>query len=876
MATEAVTTSTPPSRSTRAAPRDWKKLEALPRAPELAAPRALVLGWALYAALVLALVLLVKSGIALPGGRKTLFAVGALGAWRFSWYLLNVVRAFVYQHHRFPALRREAQALGDAGKAPEVYFLVTSYKMKPEVTTAVFQAIFAEARAYGQPATVVAAMANEEEEALVKDIFRRAAPPASIAMILFQQRGIGKRDAMAEILRAIARRSPAPGSVILFMDGDTLLTPGTLGKCLPFFRLRPELGALTTDERAIVSGTTWAKEWYEMRFAQRHVAMSSVGLSDRVLTLTGRLSMFRAEIALCRSFIEIVERDILDHWRLGRIQFLTGDDKSTWFWALKEGWAMMYVPDVQAYTYDELPSASFVGGSVRLMTRWFGNMLRNNGRAVALGPRPMGFFTWWSILDQRISIWTSLTGPTFAVIAAATRSPGFLAGYFLWVLLVKGAQTALVGLQRRRVSPFAPYMLFYNQVVGSLVKLHVSFRLDRQRWTRQKISSDEREGAGARVRRIREATTIGLQTAAVAAFVALMCVFADVLKLPSAAARAGLGADAPDAGELEALLRAAPPGGVVRLEARAYRLARPFVIGRDDVTIAGAGPGKTIIEASFPGDGAAVIRVEGALGSEARGALERPASEQDRALHLSGLQELRPQDFLSIEAPDDRGRARQALAQVERIEDGDVSLARPLGAAFPAGAAVARVTLRRGVALRGFTIRYDLGGAPADALYADTRPRNEVDGIAVVGAAGVEIRDVEVLAAGRHPLVLERTYEPRVLDVLLAGSWNKGLEGGCLRVAGTSYGVFDGVRLRGLRHLALEQSSHDNVVARLDADCGVLFRTCARRNRVRADRLEARPGPLSAPVARAPEARGEGNVVMGADGRELPADEEGD
>src|SRR3546814_16509013 len=78
-------------------------------------------------------------------------------------------------------------------------------------------------------------------------------------------------------------------------------------------------------------------EWHKLRFAQRHLNMCSMALTRRVLTLTGRMSLFRVGIVTDPRFIDDVQKDALDHWRLGRFQFLTGDDKSSWFSLMRLG-----------------------------------------------------------------------------------------------------------------------------------------------------------------------------------------------------------------------------------------------------------------------------------------------------------------------------------------------------------------------------------------------------------------------------------------------------------------------------------------------------------------------------------------------------------
>ena len=76
-----------------------------------------------------------------------------------------------------------------------------------------------------------------------------------------------------------------------------------------------------------------------------------------------------------------------------------------------------------------------------LMVRWFGNMLRTNGRAIALGPGRIGLFTWWAILDQRMSMWTCLTGIAFAVVGTLFVNPFAFVFYLIWVLTSRYVMT---------------------------------------------------------------------------------------------------------------------------------------------------------------------------------------------------------------------------------------------------------------------------------------------------------------------------------------------------------------------------------------------------------------------------------------------------
>lgn len=449
-----------------------------------------LLGHAVYVGVLLSAISQLPAIILDPGSAQFLLILGVIGIWRYSWGATHFVRSLIYRHRVFPRWRARADALGQASRPSQLYLVVTSFRIGTDTTLEVYRSVIAEATRYGAPTTIVASIVEMSDERLVKDIFRSCRPPAHIKLMLVRVPGSGKRVGLACAFRAISRDHPVPGFLAAVIDGDSLLIPGLLEKCVPFFTLRPRLGALTTDEVCAVEGSGIFRHWYEMRFAQRHIAMSSIALSKRVLTLTGRMSLFRGELLTDPSFIQRVELDWIDHWRLGRFRFLTGDDKSTWYWMLKNGFEMLYVPDAQVMTIETPPDPRFVTASVTLMRRWFGNMLRTNARAIALGPRRMGPFTWWSIVDQRLSIWTTLVGPAGAILATTLITPFALFYYICWIGLTRYVLTLSLLTSRSRVSAWYPFLLYYNQVVGAVVKTRMLTQLDRQKWTRQNTTID--------------------------------------------------------------------------------------------------------------------------------------------------------------------------------------------------------------------------------------------------------------------------------------------------------------------------------------------------------------------------------------------------
>ncbi len=447
-----------------------------------------------YLSIIVLLASLVPQGF-LGDVKQAVFVIGVLGMWRYSWAAINFTRAVVFRRVVYPRRKAKAHADYDAQtQRAHAFFLTTSYKIDTEVTIPVYRSIFSAAAQSEGGATIVASVVDGADERLIHQIY--ASMPiemSSVHLIIDRIPATGKRDALARSLNLIARECPTAHDIVVFVDGDSCVPENIVAESAPVFTNR-NVGALTTDERVDIPQPGLFRDWFELRFDQRQVMMCSMGLSNRVLTLTGRMSVFRADLATNPDFISAVQHDYIDHWRLGRVNFLTGDDKSTWFWLMKNGYEMAYLPDVASSSMETQPKPTFVGSAVALMVRWFGNMLRTNGRALELAPSRIGAFTWWSILDQRLSIWTTLAGPLCVVAVAVTFDPMVIPAYLAWVMLTRYIFCTAICLFRGRSFPITyTGLLYFSQLFGAAVKSYVLFRLDRQKWTRQASSA----GSGA-------------------------------------------------------------------------------------------------------------------------------------------------------------------------------------------------------------------------------------------------------------------------------------------------------------------------------------------------------------------------------------------
>lgn len=427
-----------------------------------------------------------------PYQKSLIFLVGAVGTWRYGWFAINIFRAYLYKNYKFKKIRELERKNADSLDPEHVFLLLTTFRIGTEVTIKVYKAAIKEAVFSGYDVTIIASIVERSEEHLIRKIFLSYNPPQNVKLVISRIKGTGKRDGLSVGFRVVANSMgiDLSKSVVAVIDGDSILQEGLIKKCSRLFALDDMLGALTTDEDAILAGDDCAhniyRQWYKLRFAQRNIAMMSMSLSDRVLTLTGRMSMVRASIVATEAFIQTVQNDHIDHPRLGVFRFLTGDDKSSWFDVVKEGWKMLYVPDVTVYTVEEIPDKNFLKGSIVLMQRWFGNQYRTNLRALSLTPARLNWYPWYGLIDQRVTMWATPYGFFIAFFSAMHWGIAIWWAYVWWIFFSRLLMTYAYRVSRKEILPSWPFFLYFNQLIGSFVKIYIWDHLYKQSWTRQK------------------------------------------------------------------------------------------------------------------------------------------------------------------------------------------------------------------------------------------------------------------------------------------------------------------------------------------------------------------------------------------------------
>ncbi|MBN2894986.1 MAG: glycosyltransferase [Campylobacterales bacterium] len=790
---------------------------------------------------------------------ETIIIIGAFAFWRYGWLVLNTLRAMIYALIAYPALLRRIDRLGDEQRYPKhLYFVIPSYKEESWVTIETFKSIFNELLTIPSHATIIVATSgSEREDQLIMQLYNAHHVRDRVELVLQAQKE-GKRIAMGHAIRAISRRYLRDDldehSVTFFMDGDSYLEKGFFQKLLPHFAIDPKLGAVTTNEAAFIkTNSNWYKDWFNLKFGQRHLLFQSHSLSKKVLTLTGRLSAYRTTLIIDDEFIRRLENDIITTVMHGKFRFLMGDDKTTWYNLLKEGWNMRYLPDTLCYSL-ESRDADFLELSRSLPYRWYGNTLRNNNRALALGPRKTGFFIWWAIFDQRISMWTSLVGITGAIVLGLVKSIYYFLFYVAWVLFVRTLQVASIAYNGHIVSWRSLPLMLYGQWIGSLVKIKAFFHLSDQKWSKGGQAQVSDDSVAKLAHPLFNRMPDIMMGASYLLFLFVMAftheAFAlpdtDVIKHQTAALQRYDAADfgvipddgLDDATAINLLIRQCD--GVkqcdITLPKGTLDLHHPVLIQTDYVHLSGAGSEATLLRSHLTTEAVAALYVKGTMGKKLAH-LKQDAHFDESLLETEVTQK---PDWILIRTPNDEAFLHSIGAQrwnktypylrqqIVRATHYDprvqlLKLDRHLSLDFPAHQSeLIALQPIQGVHVSDFTITQAVpqGDIQAETFrYENSHPNYAVDMIRLEIAADATLERLKILNAGRHPIALEFVTNARLEKLYINGAWNKGKSGnGYLRFARTFDSILRDSTIKNIRHITLQWSSAGNRLERLELD----------------------------------------------------------
>ena len=416
--------------------------------------------------------------------------VGFIGFYRYSLWIIHLIRAQIYEKGFYAKLKKQIAKLPENRWLPDrLYFMIVSYGEDKKILYNSIKSIIHEARSLNLPATICMGSASSCDENVVSDVIQTIPYGDRIKVIFVRQNEPNKRMQISMALRSLIRQGIRGNDSIVFMDGDSIIMPGVLRKCIPIFCLQPNVHALTTNEKAVVTNSDFFSNVLNLRFAIRNFHMNSLALSKKVLCLTGRFSVFRASQISNEEFITKIENDYIDDWYWKKIQFLTGDDKSAWYSLLKSGAEMLYAPDALVYTIEKVRTNP-INDYIQNLKRWSGNMLRNNSRALALGPAKTGFFPWLILLDQRISMWTAIISPS-VIILTLFRDIQLTFMLIIWVLSIKYLQSLLIFYYGKTINYTFPVIYYFHQFLNGLVKIYMLFNLRTQFWNNQNVRNNK-------------------------------------------------------------------------------------------------------------------------------------------------------------------------------------------------------------------------------------------------------------------------------------------------------------------------------------------------------------------------------------------------
>jgi len=827
-----------------------------------------------------------------------LIGIAIIGIWRYTWFVINAVNALIYKFYVYPKYKKLLKNVKNP-YPKRLYFMIPSYKESPKVSEIVFMSLVQECYKISSEVFAFVAVGSRKEADFIEQVVKAYDYKNKIHLIfLFQE--LGKRVAMGHTLRAISRHFKNPlyfhlgykDDLIVFMDGDTVLGKGVLKKVLPLFRLSPKIAAVTTDEEVHYIGKNlFILLWYRLKFARRHILMMSHSLHRKVLTLTGRFSVFRAQVVLNEEFIRFVEADHLEHYLFGKFRFLMGDDKSTWFYLLKNGWDMLYAPDVLTWSVEDR-SGSFFKISISLMFRWYGNMLRNNWRAIKLGPRKIGsWFIWWAIVDQRISMWTSLVGPTGATLLSIFISPFYLVFYLIWVIWIRVLQlTWLFIVSRLTLHTLHLPLQVYDQWVGSIVKIYASSNLAKQKWAKH-----AKQEIGAKIhsfKTLRSIMRYALIVLYITLYIYFVGLYVGVFKLPRFGPLPSFAfsleiKDYKLGLEKEIKRKLEKGYKDIYIEPGTYCVKESIVIKRSGVNL--IGKGNVLLISEIKGKGKSVIEIKGNKGKklgymiyqvkkgERMIILDRKVSKGVRYIWIGApnteefLREIGSRVWFG-----EKPFLRQGIYGVKEIHGNEIILSESVEIDYPEGSVVFAPNLVTNVRIQNLTLYQKVpehSPQEVKSIYKNLFPENKVDGIRLRWTSNVILKNVKVLMAGRHALSIENSYGTKVYNFKAFGSWNKGKGGsGYVRIYKSYRTIIKRCFISGMRHFVIQWASSRNLVDNCTFFVDVNFHGgLSRYNLIKNSKIIIPKEHPWAPVEKTPlnahwaPPDGEGNRVVNAE-----------
>lgn len=786
--------------------------------------------------------------------KSIIISVGIVAAWRYGLMVTNYIRAYIFAKKVYPNYQNRIAQIQQKAKFPQhLYIIIPSYKEDFWVTTEVFHGILSDLSLLPCPATLVVATATMQEDSVIRNVYESFPSKQKIALV-FQHQQEGKRIALGHMLRYVAKdvnSKNIQNSITAFMDGDTYIPAGTFNKLLPFFALETSLGAVTTNEIAFIhSDSIWYKEWFNLKFAQRHVLFQSQSLSKKVMTLTGRFSVYRTSAIIEESFIATMENDIIIDPSYGKFRFLMGDDKTSWYLLLKKGWDMLYLPDVLIYSL-ESRDAPFLEVSQTLPYRWYGNTLRNNKRARQLKNIP--FFIKYLLYDQIFLMWTSIIGLIGTILLSIFVHLVYLPIYLAWIIFVRLAQMGVYVYFGHRVTLETLPIMLYSQWAGAYIKIKSFFHLSDQKWSK----SDEVQKADQDADLIKYPFFRFFSKLRMSFYVTVFLLFIlipytgivtlpksdffDVnANIPSNNTRNSLvltpndGKD--DAHTLNAIIANAQDGAVITLPKGTLDIFEPIKIKKSNITI--QGNQTQLLSHLYGKKFHDIILIEGKRGQYIGKTLENAYNQT--SLQVQSKTSIQPNTLMLLEQANDENyiqnilgakkwnkpfpKLRSEIIKVLSTSHSKLTLEYQIKSYIDDGASLYLIKPIENVTLQDFTLDSIYKSEPYAHIYKNTQPKLLINGIHLLYTSNITLKNIVIKNSGSSPLYFERSYGCYGENIAIDGAINKGKKGnGYLRFNKSFHNSLYNITVKGIRHIVFQWASAYNRIEHLYSEVDINF-----------------------------------------------------
>ncbi|MEO1249927.1 MAG: cellulose binding domain-containing protein, partial [Pseudomonadota bacterium] len=242
--------------------------------------------------------------------------------------------------------------------------------------------------------------------------------------------------------------------------------------------------------------------------------------------------------------------------------------------------------------------------------------------------------------------------------------------------------------------------------------------------------------------------------------------------------------------QLQDLVDTAPPGTILQLKAGTFKFTDTLMITRDDITIKGAGIGKTVLKGLDSGSAnGRLIYVDGTGGQDI-GKVQSDLDVGDTKFTLDRGHSVQVGDKLYIKQESDSDyldsigsvdwrhshSIRNTVAEVVAVNGREITLRDPVGFDYdPGRAEVTLLDLVERVKLSDFTVTYDLGKPNKSSnsnTLGDRYDRSEA--ITLRGTHEAELANIESINSASTAFHFRTALDLKADNLIANGAHNKG------------------------------------------------------------------------------------------------------